>query len=548
VGTGAVAAVAAWCAFTAFASASSADHVRPTAGRDAAHLSAVTLTVCRSGCAFNQIAPAVAGAKNGDTVKVAAGAYAGGFTIDTSIKLVGAGARTTIIHGGGPGVTVGVFGAPREPAVLIDGVTITGGITRSSPESKPMTGTGGVIAAGGGVEISPGATVATPGATVTISNSAITDNRVAPRSAEPSGLVCPSGPCPFAQAAGGGIDNSGTLTLINTTISGNRVGSASGLSTAASDADGAAIINRLAALTIVKSTITGNKASATAPNGRFADSGAIDAVKGAVTIRNSSVTHNSATLAAALPDSVNAAAIGGGIHIESGASATITNTKISDNLVSMTNNLGGATAFSGGLHTDGVLTLNNDVIADNSVFSATLPPSTGDAEGDSAAGEMGGTINNTRMTGNTVTVRSVAGTATALAGASIVGGTLTDSIVSDNHVFGSSLTGNVVLAGGGLQAGGPLTLQNTTVSANTGHASGLSGSAQGGGISDVDLSGIGQPPGGPLILTNSRVLLNLLSGSTAITLQGGGIAATNNPVTLTNSVIAGNSPDQCDGC
>lgn len=86
------------------------------------------------------------------------------------------------------------------------------------------------------------------------------------------------------------------------------------------------------------------------------------------------------------------------------------------------------------------------------------------------------------------------------------------------------------------------------MSENTGHASGLSGSAEGGGISDVDLSGIGQPPGGPLILSNSRVILNLLSGSPAITLRGGGIAATNNPVTLTNSLIAGNDPDQCDGC
>jgi hypothetical protein len=106
----------------------------------------------------------------------------------------------------------------------------------------------------------------------------------------------------------------------------------------------------------------------------------------------------------------------------------------------------------------------------------------------------------------------------------------------------------VVLAGGGLQAGGPLTLQNTTVAGHTGRASGLSGSAQGGGISDVDLSGIGQPPGGPLTLTNSRVVFNLLSASPAISIQGGGIAATNNPVTLTNSLIAGNFPDQCDGC
>ncbi len=96
-------------------------------------------------------------------------------------------------------------------------------------------------------------------------------------------------------------------------------------------------------------------------------------------------------------------------------------------------------------------------------------------------------------------------------------------------------------------SGGPLTLQNTTVSGNTGHASGLTGSAQGGGIFNVDETAANGPPGGPLILTNSRVVSNVLSGSPAITLQGGGIFATN-PVTLTHSLIAGNSPDQCDGC
>ena len=182
------------------------------------------------------------------------------------------------------------------------------------------------------------------------------------------------------------------------------------------------------------------------------------------------------------------------------------------------------------------------MIADNRVRSQPCRPPRRDAEGDLAAGEMAGSISNTQLTGNTVTVSSVAWTATALAGATIVTGTLTNSVVDDNHVFASSPSGSVGSAGGGLQVGGPLTLRNTTVSGNTGQASGLDGSAQGGGISDVDLSGIGQPPGGPLVLTNSRVVLNLLSGTPSITRDGGGIAATNNIVTLTNSLIAGNSP------
>jgi nitrous oxidase accessory protein NosD len=53
--------------------------------------SAATLTVCPSGCAYSQIAPAVAAAKDGDTISVAPGTYNGGFTIDVSVKLTGTG-------------------------------------------------------------------------------------------------------------------------------------------------------------------------------------------------------------------------------------------------------------------------------------------------------------------------------------------------------------------------------------------------------------------------------------------------------------------------
>ena len=208
------------------------------------------------------------------------------------------------------------------------------------------------------------------------------------------------------------------------------------------------------------------------------------------------------------PRNGNAIAIAGGIHVEGNVSAaTFINTTITHNTVTMTNTLGDATAFSGGLHTDGVLTLDHDVIANNRVYSAAVGPS-GDAAGDSGAGEMAGSISNTQLTENTVTVRSAHGAATAAAGATIFTGTLTNSLVNDNHVFASSPNGAVALAGGGLLAGGPLTLQNTTVSGNTGHAIGLTGSAQGGGIFDVDESAINGPPGGPLMLTNMEVAVS----------------------------------------
>src|SRR5450631_3920307 len=110
---------------------------------------ATTLKVCPSGCPYSEIAPALAVAKRGDTIMLAAGTYVGGVTITASVKLVGAGSASTMIRGGGPVLTIGTFGASSEPTVSIQGVTITGGVTRSSPQSKPFTGEEGVLALGG---------------------------------------------------------------------------------------------------------------------------------------------------------------------------------------------------------------------------------------------------------------------------------------------------------------------------------------------------------------------------------------------------------------
>jgi hypothetical protein len=508
--------------------------------------SAATLNVCPSGCPYAQLAPALAAAKDGDTIKIAPGTYAGGVTIDVSVKLVGAGAGQTVISGGGPVLTIGAFGESTEPTVSIDGVTITGGVTRSSPESTPFVGQEGVFAAGGGVEIPPNADFS-GGATVTITNSVITGNRVAPTDTVPFGPPCPSGACPFAFAGGGGIDSWGTLTLADTTISNNRVGSASGLSTLASDAVGGAIINRLGPLTISGSVIQGNQASATGPNGRFAEGGGIFAPGGTLTMSDSALTGNSALLEASLPNTVELLAQSGGIFI-AGNRATITATTITGNSVAMTNTAGDATAFSGGVNvlSEVNFRMTNSVIADNRVNSATLTGSQGNAEGDTGGGALLGTVTNTRISGNTVTVSSAAGDALAAIGGLLQFGSLTNSAVSNNQLRASSPTGSVSVIGAGVVvAEHTLTLRNTTVSGNTGDASGPSGFARGGGIYDGPFFDIA---GSPLVLINSSVTGNVLTGSAGITLQGGGLYIQNQPLTLTHSVIAGNSPDQCYGC
>ncbi len=517
---------------------------------------ASTLTVCPSGCAFTQIASALAAANNGDTIAVAAGAYDGGFTIDTSVKLVGAGPGRTIISGGGPVITIGQIFAASEPTVSIGGVTITGGVTRSSPESVPCAGKEGVWAAGGGIEVPPSTDFSGGacndfggGATVTITNSVITGNRVAPSDTVP---FPPCGGCPVAWAFGSGIDTSGSLTLANTTISDNRIGSASGLSGPglATFAEGAGIFSARGGVTITNSTISGNQGAAS-PNGFLADAPGI-ASNGTFTMSNSSVTNNRATVNGHF---FGGFVISGGIHVKGDAqSASISNTTISGNAATVTNSFGGAIVISGGLSIDifpAPVSLSNDAISDNSVSATTLPGSSGGAfaVGRSGAGEFGGTLSNVRLTGNTIDVSSAAGTAVAEGGASIFdGGTITNSLISNNHIHASAPLGSVDVSGGGLNLFDQTTLRNSTVSGNTVDASGASGSARGGGIFDIAFpEGPDGPPGGPLTLQNSNVTANTLSGA-GLTLQGGGIYLQDEPITLTRSLISQNVPDQCFGC
>jgi hypothetical protein len=509
--------------------------------------SAAALTVCSSGCAFTQIAPALAAGTDGDTISVGPGTYDGGFTIDKSIKLTGAGAAKSVISGGGPVVTIGTFGAASEPTVSISGVTITGGVTRSSPESTAFFGKAGVLAAGGGLEIPPNGDFS-GGATVTISNSVISGN-----------LVAPSDSVSFhgrsrAFAFGGGIDDRGTLALTNTIVGDNRIGSASGLSTPAADAEGGGVYTApgAGALTISNSVISDNRAAVSAPNGRVADAGGISADGSGFTMSSSSVTGNSATVTGSLP---SGGVPSGGIHVGGDTlAATISNNTISGNDATMTNAVGNANASSGGLHLDvdpSHIALSNDVITGNHVVATTLPGSTGHADGSSGAGEISGTLSNVRLTGNTVDVASVAGDAFGGGGASVFdGGTISNGVVSGNDVQVSSPLGTVTVRGGAINvASGATTLRNTSVSENRVEASGAGGSVLGGGIYDVAFpDGQNGPPGGPLDLQNSTFIGNVLAASAGILRQGGGLFLQGEPLTLTNSVFTRNVPDQCVGC
>ena len=520
---------------------------------------ATTLTVCPSGCAYSQVGPALAAANDGDTIKIGAGTYTGGLTINASVKLIGAGAGKTVIKGGGPVVTIGTYAARSQPTVSLRGLTITGGVSHSSLLSSDWFGTEGVAATGGGVEILPKADANgnfVGGAKVTITDSVITGNRVAPTTTIPAGFPCPNGhDCTFAWAKGGGIDTFGPLTLVNTTVSNNT---AAGV---ASDADGGGIsVWRTGQLTLAGSRVTGNRAIAVAPNGRYAEGGGIFTDGGIVLkISDSLISDNVARLTSTLPylvpgaDPLDMSANGGGIHVGDASTEVITGTTIRNNLVRVDDPNGQPYAFDSAVTnpSGGSLVLRDSTITKNWVVAHV--GSSADVGPSGTALDINGpaTVSHVRITDNTATVTSTAGDAAVAAAGVYAGNTgskpivISDTIISGNTSTASSTHGSASVVGAGLlNDGGLLVIRDSLLTANVGIAKGHSGTAQGGGIWNGSLYNESAPQ---LTLSGTSVSRNSIVGSSGVTLQGGGLFTTV-PVTIHGGHITHNRPDDCSGC
>jgi hypothetical protein len=489
---------------------------------------------------YSTLQAAVDAAHDGDTIKLGPGTVVGGVVIAKSINLVGVGAAATIISGGGPVLTIGVADAASEPTVSIGRLTITGGVTSGD----------GTVAQGGGIAI-PAAAGSTTGATVTVKDVVISGNSVEPTVAKPIGPACPDGPCAFASALGGGIFNAGTLTVKNSLITDNRV---AGI---ASDADGAGIWSAHGALTVVNSRIVRNQAIAAIPNGRFAEGGGIFVDSGSLTVKNTMVNGNSAQLTSALPAFAGGAVIemnanSGGIHVGDGVPTTVANSTISANSVSADDPSGEPLAFDSAMVVeDSPVTMRNTRIIGNQLTATVATEADVGAGGSALELDGGGTITNTRVTGNVMTVISPSGVAAVTGALAVLNFTndasllmVQNSVISGNTANASSTTGSASVHGAGIYNNSLLELRNVQVSNNAGNATAPSGTAEGGGIwNGVELSG----PPVTLTLENTSVMRNSLTGSSGITVQGGGLF-TSEPVTLTNSQIARNMPDQCFGC
>jgi hypothetical protein len=495
------------------------------------------------GRCFPTLELALAATHDGSVVRLGAGTFAGDVTIAHDIELAGAGRRRTVIRGGGPVLTVAASG---RPAVSIHDLTISGGVTTASGRCATICGDGyaDATALGGGIAVPPAAD-GSAGATVTVADAAITANRAAPATTVASvRSVCPNGPCRFGFAGGGGIDNAGDLTLIDSAVTANHAGGALN-----SDAEGGGILNEEpGTVTLRHTVVAGNHATASAPNGRFAEGGGIFAAGGTLTVDGGAIRRNTAALASALPSDVAQVAIAAGIHITEGASADIADASIDANRLTVSNSAGDALAFSAAIHGDGPVVVRRSSISHNSVTATT---SIGSAHADAGAAELnaaGSTISASRLVGNRVTVHAPTGTADAAAGALVTAGfeaiTISHSLLLDNAVTATSQTGEADGQGGGLSNIGILDLRNTPVAANAVTVDGAAGGAHGGGIWN------GEAPDGPpleLALTTSPVVHNQLKAGVGLQASGGGLFTTT-PVRLTRSPIAGNTPDQCAGC
>jgi transcriptional regulator with XRE-family HTH domain/energy-coupling factor transporter ATP-binding protein EcfA2 len=259
----------------------------------------------------------------------------------------------------------------------------------------------------------------------------------------------------------GFISNTGTLTLTNSTVSGNF-----------SIGTGGGGISNTGILTLSNSTVSGNIAIG---------GGGIANFHGTLTLNNSSVSGNT----------------GGGI-LNNGGTLTLNNSSVSGNMTTDPNSEGA------GISNTGILTLSNSTVSGNTASGGgggiyngngtlTLSNSTISGNTTKFPGDGGG-INNTGIL--TLSNSTVSGNIASGAGAGIA------NLHSGHMLSNSTISGNTTKFpgdGGGIYNSGSLTLSNSTVSGNTSYG--------GGGIFND----------GHLTLTNSTV-----SGNSSND-RGGGI-------------------------
>jgi hypothetical protein len=271
---------------------------------------ATTWTVCASGCAYTTIQAAINAATTvaGDLIAVSDAVHTeAGISVTKDLSIVGQGANSTVVQAAATPFTAStrVFTIVPGVTVTIQALTLRHGTLQTIPDS-------GLLNAGGGL-LNEG--------TLTLTNSTVTGNR---------------------SFEGGGLSNVGTLTLTNSTVSGNSSGYGGG-------------IDNSGTLTLTNSTVSRNSSSY---GGGLWNEGMLTLTNSTVSGNSSGYgggIHNSGTLS--LTNSTintNWAYIGAGIA--NGRTLTLTNSTVSGNY---------AIFRTGAILNDGTLTLINSTISDN---------------------------------------------------------------------------------------------------------------------------------------------------------------------------------------
>jgi CSLREA domain-containing protein len=395
-------------------------------------------------------------------------------TLTKSAALAGAGAATTTIDAAGASR---VFEIGFQASVSISDVTVTDGITGQTcvfgcDATDPVQG-------------DPGGGIINDGGTLNLERVIVTGNRTAPGATNNQCTPAPQFPCPGGDGGqGGGIANFGTLTIDNSAITANSTGSgASGkhgsdgfatgsfggtAGTSGSGGNGGGIDN-FQTLTITNSTISGNATGA----------GAAGADGGNATNSNTG-PNNGGT-----PSGGGDGGSGGGIFNEFGAQLSISGSTISGNETGTgatggnggnaskddrTETVGrgadgapgGVGGAGGGIGSQASLTISNSTIADNSIGASGTSGHGGigvpnGITPNQVGGANGGGIEELRA-GSSLTHVTVASNRTPGFGGGVDGdgGTITvgNSIIASNQAeFDQNCDGVITDQGGNVEFG-----------------------------------------------------------------------------------------------
>jgi hypothetical protein len=269
--------------------------------------------------ACKTIGHAITLASSGDSIMVAAATYKENLTVNFSLKLIGAGASTTIVDGSGIAPVVYVPSGSAHVAIskltIRNGYSTLGGGIFNDGNTMTISNTNisGNVAENTSNDSPGGGGIANFG-TMTISNSTVSRNSTI------NGY----------DGYGNGIYNGGTLTIDDSTLTENSGNN--------SYATLGGAISNFGTLVINRSTLNGNYA----PDGC---GGGIDNEEGTLTINDSTISRN-----VAFSDGA-----GGGICNNSSATVSINNSTLSGN----------SAGYGGGISSVGTVTLQNSIVANS---------------------------------------------------------------------------------------------------------------------------------------------------------------------------------------